>query len=695
MNDKEIKKPKNLRSVLIRAILFLASLIIMVYFLPREGKFRYHFNEGKPWKYGLLTAPFDFPIYKNESDLAREKDSVMQNFQPYYNYNKQRGAQQVASLKMDYTKNSYKKLSRKGLNYLEETLRKSYNDGIMTADDYKHLQNENFRNIRVMEDNVSKTRPLGTVKTIRQVYEYIIENAPDEEIKKGLRGIGINNYIEQNLVPDTLTSSKVKNDLLQTVSLSSGMVQLGERIVDRGEIITPHTYRILRSLEIANSKRAATVRQQSSTLIGQTLFVAIMLMAIYLFLYFFRPEMYHRHGDIEVIILMVTFIVVLSSFLSGFRVLSIYMAPVVMVPIVIRTVLDSRVAFFSFIITVMICSFMAPFAFEYFLLQITAGIAAIFTLKELSQRSQMIKTAAIVMAVYSIIYVCYTLIIEGSWSKINVTMFVYLGISSLLLLTAYLLIFVLERIFGFVSSVTLIELSNINAPLLRRLSEEAPGTFQHSMQVSNLCAQAARKINANVQLVRTAALYHDIGKINNPSFFTENQIDINPHDNLSYEESVAIIKQHVTDGFIIGRKEKLPQEIIDFIQTHHGKGKMKYFYNKWKNEHPDEEPDADFFSYPGPNPTTREQAILMMADSIEAASRSLKEYSGDSIRILVNNIIDAQINEGMYKHTPLTFRDLEIVKEVFIERLKTMYHARISYPEVKAKPKIINIIFPQ
>lgn len=658
----------------------------MVYFLPREGKFRYHFNEGKPWKYGLLTAPFDFPVYKNEHDLDKERDSVMLKFQPYFIFNKQTGPQQIAALKMDYTKTLYKKLNRKGLNYLEENLRKSYNEGIMTSDDYKDLMSEGFGNIRIMEDNVSKTKPVSSVRTIRQVYEHIIDNAPTEEMKKELRSSGINTYIEQNLTADTLTSSKIRNELLQTVSLSSGMVQLGERIVDRGEIITPQTYNILRSLEIVNSKRAATVRQQSSTIIGQILFIGMMLASVYLFLYFFRPEMYNRLGDIEVIILMITLIVALTSFLSSFRVLSIYMAPVVMVPIVIRTVLDSRVAFFAFIVTIMICSFMAPFAFEYFLIQINAGIAAIFTLKELSQRSQMLKTAAVVMVIYSFSYVCYTLIIEGSWSKINTSMFVYMGISSLLLLTAYLLIFVLEKVFGFVSSVTLIELSNINSPLLRRLSEEAPGTFQHSMQVSNLCAQAARKINANVQLVRTAALYHDIGKITNPTFFTENQIDMNPHDKLTYEESVDIIKQHVTDGYALGKKEKLPQDIIDFITTHHGCGKLKYFYNKWKNEHPGEEADDEFFSYPGPNPTTREQAILMMADSMEAASRSLKEYSDESIRSLVNNIIDAQVNDGMFKHTPLTFRDLELIKEVFAERLKTMYHARISYPELKVSP---------
>ena len=290
----------------------------------------------------------------------------------------------------------------------------------------------------------------------------------------------------------------------------------------------------------------------------------------------------------------------------------------------------------------------------------------------------MVKTAIIVLLTYSVIYVCYTLISEGSWTKINTSIFLYLAISSAMLLTAYLLIFMLERLFGYTSSVTLVELSNINSPLLRRLSEDAPGTFQHSMQVSNLCAQAARTINANVQLVRTAALYHDIGKILNPTFFTENQLDVNPHDKLSYEESVAIIKQHVIDGITLARKEKIPQEVTDFISTHHGNGKLKYFYNKWKNENPDAEVREEDFSYPGPNPYTKEQALLMMADSVEAASRSLKDYSDESFRKLVNGIIDAQINEGLYNNTPLTFRDVEVIKDTFVERLRTMYHARVS-----------------
>ena len=686
MEEDVKEKKRTFRVRLLKTIIFVASLAIMVYFLPREGKFRYHFQEGKPWKYGLLTASFDFPVYKSDGELESERDSVMKNFQPYFFYNKEKGDQEIALLKMEYTKTLYKKLNRKGLDYLEKSLKKNYNTGIITASDYKDIIEEGYKGIRVMEDNVSKVRNITDIKTIRQVYESIMDNAPNEEIRKELKSCGKNNYISENLMPDTLTTSKIRRDLIATVSLSSGMVQLGERIVDRGEIITPNTYKILRSLEIANTKRAATVRQKSETIIGQIIFVGLMILSIYLFLYYFRPEMFAGTKDVLVIMLMVTLLVVFTSFLSSFRVLSIYMAPVVMVPIVIRTVLDSRVAYFSFIVTVMICSFMAPFAFEYFLLQLSAGIAAIFSLKELSQRSQMVKTALIVFLTYSVLYVCYTLIAEGSWTKINSSMFTYLAISSAMLLTAYLLIFILERLFGYTSSVTLVELSNINSPLLRRLSEEAPGTFQHSMQVSNLCAQAARKINANVQLVRTAALYHDIGKLSNPTFFTENQLDVNPHDNLSYEDSVAIIKQHVIDGLSFARKEKIPEEVAAFIGTHHGTGKLKYFYNKWKNENPDAEVDEEFFSYPGPNPSTKEQALLMMADSVEAASRSLKDYTDESFRNLVNGIIDSQINEGLFNNTPLTFRDVEQIKETFVVRLKTMYHARISYPELKVKP---------
>lgn len=671
------------REKLIRVLLFVAATVIIVYFMPREGKFRYHFQEGKPWRYGLLTASFDFPVYKSDAQIANEQDSVLRRFQPYYTLDREIYNQQLSRLEKDYGERLHQKLNNREYRYLRQSLKELYEGGIISSSQLNGLMRDKIQHIRLLENNVSRQRAVSGLRTVRQAYEYVLDQAADDDVRKHLRASNINNYLLENMVYDTLTSQKVKEELLQNISLSNGLVQAGERIVDRGEIITPQTYNILRSLEMVDMKMSQSSRQQSLTLLGQVLMTLILLGSVLLFLYLFRPEMYHRLRDVEVVFLMITTMVVLCAFLSSFRVLSIYIVPFAMVPIVIRTFLDSRVAYFTHLVTVTLCSFMAPFAFEFILLQGAVGVTTIFSLRDLTQRSQLVKTAGLVLITYCIIYIAYVFITEGSALKVNPQMFIYFAICAGLLLFAYLLIFILEKTLGFTSNVTLVELSNINAPLLRRLSEECPGTFQHSLQVSNLAAQAAMRIGADVQVVRTGALYHDIGKLSNPTFFTENQIDMNPHDKITHEQSVQIIKTHVTEGVRLAQKEKLPDVITAFISTHHGEGKIKYFYNLWRNEHPDQQIDEKMFSYPGPNPHTKEQAILMMADSVEAASRSLKDYSDEAISTLVNKLIGSQISEGMFRDTPLSFRDLEAIKEVFIERLKTMYHARISYPELK------------
>ena len=666
---------------IIRILIYLASVAVIVYFLPRESKFRYHFQEGKPWKYGLLTAPFDFPIYKSDNQVAQEKDSVLKSYQPYYKINNDMMTRNLAAFDDYYNKNK-KGIDRKEYNNIKEQITEIYVNGIISAKALNDLKKNDIKTIRVIDKNVSRLKHTTNLMTVRQAYEDIIQRASEGK-RKNIKDLNINNFLSENLTFDSITSQKVKNELIQNVSISSGMVQAGERIVDRGEIITPQTFGILNSLETVSQKRSGSARQQSLTLIGQVFLTLIAIGAMLLYLRMFRIEMYNRFRDIQVILLMITSIVVLSSFLSHFRVLSLYLVPFAIVPIVIRTFLDSRTGFFAHFVTITICSFIAPFAFEFMLLQTAIGVATIFVLKDLTERSQLFKTASFVLLTYCVVYVVYTMIVEGNWQKVNIEMFLYFTVSSAMILFAYLLIFMLERTFGFTSNVTLVELSNINSPLLRRLSEECSGTFQHALLVSNLAAQAAMKIGANVQLVRVGALYHDIGKLSNPRFFVENQLDINPHDMISTEQSINIIKQHVTEGVKLAQKENLPSVVTEFITTHHGAGKLKYFYNKWCNENPDIEPDNALFSYDGPNPQTTEQALVMMADSLEAASRTLKDYSDDSITKLVNGIIDSQINEGMFKNTPLTFKNLEIVRQEFIQRLKTMYHARISYPELK------------
>lgn len=671
------------RDHLIRILLFVGAVALIVYFMPREGKFRYHFQEGKPWKYGLLTAAFDFPIYKTDKQIEMEQDSALRRFHPYYKLDGGIGERQLEGLKRDYNNQLRSKLKSAEYRYLQQALGDIYKAGVVSNTDQNNLKQQQTLAIRVIDNNLSRVRQVSTLQTVREAYESILENAGSDESRKMLRSCNVNNYLTENLTFDTITSEKVKSDLMLGISITSGMVQAGERIVDRGEIITPQTYNILRSLEIVNQKRAGTPRQQGFTLLGQTLITLILLGAMMLFLYLFRPEMYVKTRNVQVILLMVTASVVLCSFISHFNLLSIYLFPFAMVPIVIRTFLDSRVAFFAHVITATICSFVAPFAFEFLLLQISIGVVTIFSLKDLTQRSQLVKSAILIFLIYCLIYVSYILVTEGSWLKMNPTMFLYFGGNTLMLLFAYLLIFLLEKTLGFTSNVTLVELSNINAPLLRRLSEECPGTFNHANQVSNLAAQAAMSIGANAQLVRTGALYHDVGKLSNPSFYTENQSYENPHDLISMEQSIAIIKQHVTEGIRLAQKEKLPQEIIDFIPTHHGKSKLRYFYNRWINEHPGEVVDEEQFTYPGPNPSTSEQAIVMMADCVEAASKSMKEHSEESISKTVNELINTLMQEGMFNNTPLSFRDLEVIKGVFKERIQSMYHKRISYPERK------------
>ena len=403
-----------------------------------------------------------------------------------------------------------------------------------------------------------------------------------------------------------------------------------------------------------------------------------------LYLELFRKDYYEHKGSLSLQFCIIVFYCVVTALMVTHNIYNVYILPYAMLPIIIRIFLDSRTAFLTHTVTILICSICLRFPHEFILLQLSAGLVAIFSLRELSQRSQLFRTAVLVILTYAAVYFSFELITENDLSKLNGSMYTYFIANGVLLLFAYPLLFLLEKTFGFTSNVTLVELSNINNPLLRRLSETVPGTFQHSMQVANLAAEAANRIGAKSQLVRTGALYHDIGKMENPVFFTENQSrGINPHKNLSYEQSAQVIIGHVTDGLKLAEKNNLPKVIKDFICTHHGRGKTKYFYISWKNEHPDEEPNDEMFTYPGPNPFTRETAILMMADAVEAASRSLPEYTEESINNLVEKIIDSQLEEGYFKECPITFKDIAIIKSVFKEKLTTIYHTRISYPELK------------
>lgn len=665
------------------AVYFIVASLLIAYFFPREGKFRYQFYEGKPWRYGLLTAPSDFPIYKTDAEVKTEKDSALQNFEPYYRINPTVEATQVDKLRSAYTATLNEKASPAYMQYIESSLAKLYKSGIISSPDLENLKREDHSRINLLENNVAQSRFTSDFFTVKTAYEFIINNCPTRLDKSVLQSCDIDNYLTENISYDKDMSEKVKEDMLNSVSLANGMVQAGERIVDRGEIIDNQTYNVLRSLKIVHETKSGGAQRQSIIMGGLFVLVFGIMFCFWLYLWSFRLNILHNRRSVLFLVLCIFVSCVLAELCVTYGLFNVYILPFAIVPIVVRTFFDSRTALFVHLVIALICSLMVPFPHEFLLLQIIAGMVVTFSLKELSERSQLIRCAFIIFMSYTICYISLALYQEADFNKINWLMLLYFGINFILLMFTYILVYMLEKTFGYVSSITLVELSNINTPILKKLSETCPGTFQHSLQMSILASEAAAKIGADAQLVRTGALYHDIGKMNNPVFFTENQSSVNPHNQLTFDQSAQIIINHVTDGIKIAEKAMLPKAVTDFIRTHHGRGKAKYFYNSFKNQYPDREIDEEAFTYPGPNPFSKETAVLMMADSVEAASRSLKEHTEEGIKQLVDKIIDSQIADGLLKSAPLTFRDVETIKSVFVDKLKTMYHTRISYPDLK------------
>ncbi|MCD8265392.1 MAG: HDIG domain-containing protein [Tannerellaceae bacterium] len=664
-------------------VYFVIAASLIAYFFPREGKFLYQFYEGKPWQYGLLTAPNDFPIYKIDDEIKAEKDSVLRRFEPYYRLDQTIEASQVERLRTDYNTTLNQKATPAYMQYIERSLVKLYENGIISPLDLEELKRDHKEKVNLLENNISQSRYISEFFTVKTAYEFIINNRPTNLDRAILQACDINNYLTENITYDKETSDKVREDLIRNISLSSGLVQAGERIVDRGEIVDTHTYNVLRSLKTIHETKTGGNQRQYIIMAGQFILIYSLIMCYWLYLWSFRPKIFHNKRSATFVILCVFMSCILAELCIKHSLFNIYILPLAIVPIVVRTFFDSRTSLFTHMIIVLICALMVPYPLEFILLQTVAGMVVTFSLKDLSQRSQLIRCAIFIFLSYSVLYTALILYQEADFKKINLFMYLFFGINFILLLFTYVLVYILERAFGFVSGITLVELSNTNTSILKKLSETSPGTFQHSLQVSILASEAAAKIGANSQLVRTGALYHDIGKMSNPVFFTENQKNFNPHSQLEYDQSAQIIINHVTEGLKIAEKEKLPKAVTDFIRTHHGYGKAKYFYNSYKNKFPDKKIDETSFTYPGPNPFSKETAILMMADAVEAASRSLTEHTEESIRGLINKIIDGQIADGLLKNAPLTFRDVETIKRVFEEKLKTMYHTRISYPDLK------------
>lgn len=685
----KIKKDIAYKEILFKSLIFIVTVTLIVYFMPRDGKFNYQFDLNKPWKYGQQMATFDFPIYKEDAVVKREQDSILASFQPYFTLNKEVEKKAIDELRADY--NSYLKNIFPSTNYVrhvERTLRDIYKSGVVSIEDINRLHQDSATSIKVVEDKESTQRITDGIFTIKEAYEYILSADTINFRKDILRQGSLNEYIYPNLIYDNERTEVARSELFDKYTWATGVVQSGQKIVDRGEIINQQTYNILESLRKESLKRSESQLQKRLILAGQIISIGILILYFMVYIQLFRKDYYQRIRCLSLLFTLIVLFCIITALMATNNFTQIYVVPFAMLPIIIRVFLDSRTAFTAHVIMILCCSVILRFPYEFILLQIPAGLVAIFSLRELSQRSQLFRTAFIVTITYIVVYLAFELITENDLNKLNRMMYVEFLINGVLLLFAYPFLFLLEKLFGFTSNVTLVELSNVNNPLLRKMSETAPGTFQHSMQVANLASEAAIHIGAKGQLVRTGALYHDIGKMENPAFFTENQLGgINPHKNLTYEQSAQIVINHVKDGMKMAERNNLPKAIKDFITTHHGRGKTKYFYISWKNEHPGEEPPEEMFTYPGPDPFSKETAILMMADAVEAASRSLPEYTEESISNLVDKIIDSQVEEGFFKKCPITFQDIDTVKSVFKEKLMTSYHTRISYPELnKVKP---------
>ena len=684
MNGINSHRRFSYKDLLYKCLIFIVTVSIITYFMPKEGKFNYEFDINTPWKYGLLQASFNFPIYKSDQQVQKEQDSLLISYQPYFQMDKNVEKNMLNKFREDYNRNMKFALpSTDYYRHIERTLKRIYEKGVLSMQDTQLLAEDSIQSILLVDKNMATSQDADQLFTVKGAYEYLLNADTLRYSKRVLQSCNLDNYLASNIAYDLEKSEATLNDLERKISYAKGWVVNGQTIIDRGEIINEQTYDILCSLQKEWEKRSESVQEIRLTIMGQALIVSILIICFMIYLELFRKNYYERKRSVLLLFALIVFFPVILSIMVEQNLSNVYVIPLAMIPIIIGIFLDSRTAFMAHTVIILLCSISLRYPHEFIILQMAAGMTAIYSLRELSQRSQLLRTALIVVICYTLLYFAFELIHEDDLTKLNTRMYIYFTINGILLLFAYPLLFILEKTFGFTSNVTLVELSNINTKLLREMSEVAPGTFQHSLQMANLAAEAANKIGANSQLVRTGALYHDIGKMVNPAFFTENQTSVNPHKNLSYEQSAQVIISHITDGIKLAEKHNLPKVIKDFIRTHHGKGVAKYFYISYKNEHPNEEVDLEKFSYPGPNPFTKEQVILMMADAVEAASRSLSEYTEESINTLIDKIIDSQVADGYFKECPITFKDIALVKALFKEKLKTVYHTRITYPELK------------
>ena len=682
MNKKGFLYRQHLGSRITTIILIAVTVSVIVLFLPRNSGPQFRYDVGKPWMYGSLIAKFDFPIYKTDAAIKAEKDSISSNFEPYYNYDINISKENVDRFKADYAQ-GIPGLPKEYVAIVADRMTALYKAGIMSTPEYSAMSKDTTKMIRLVSDKKAMNVAVRSLLSTMSAYELLFADQRLSTQRQLLQKCNLNEYLRPNLKYDEERSVTELNDLLSGIPLASGMVLSGQKIIDRGEIVDNYTYRVLTSFEREMRRRSAGSSAIPSTIFGQVIFIGMLVVLFTMYLGLFRKDYFDKPRSIMMIYALITIFPVVVSLMVEHNILNVYVIPFTIAPIFVRVFMDSRTAFISHVTMTLICAAAVKYQYEFIIVQLVAGLVAIYSLRELSQRAQLFKTALLVTIASCVVYLALQLMQDNIVADLESTMYKYFMVNGVLLLFAYPLMLVVEKTFGFISNVTLIELSNTSKDLLKRLSETAPGTFQHSLMVGNLAAEIANKIDAKAQLVRTGAMYHDIGKMVNPACFTENQFGDNILDNMPRIEAAQVVISHVTEGLKLADKYNLPGVIKDFINTHHGTGKAKYFYVSYKNENPDKPVDDSLFTYPGTDPFTREQAILMMADTVEAASRSLKEYSEETISKLVNHLIDQQVEEGFFRYCPITFHDIAVAKQVLTERLMSIYHTRTVYPELK------------
>lgn len=674
---------------LLRFGLAASAIAIILLVLPHADHKEFTYEQNQPWKYPLLTAEFDIPILRDSASIRIMRDSIDRTFVPFVKRDLQVEKDNIQRFNSLISATATPEQSK----LLTNLLSKTYQQGILDLNLLQDIRKNNHNNVRLVTDERGQTREIVALNTsdmysTRMAYAFIdsaynamkAPNMPplSQDITKAL-----NFSLAANIVVDSVTDTKYRDQEYLTVNGALGVIKTGQRIVDRGEIITPQIFTNLNTYQEMLSTRQSDRKDHTYFIIGQGLYIAVILMTLYIFLSIYRPRFF---SDIRKMTFLITFITLFTLFaILMFEnvVQGLYVVPFAAVPIMVLVFFDSRTAIFSLITVVFLAALVSTYPLQFLFMELVVGLVSTFSIWQLDRRSQLLRTALYSLIAYVVTYIIMLLIMEGNLVNFSWRIMVMFAINSVILSFAYILILIIEKLFGFTSAVTLVELSDINSPLLRRLAEEAPGTFQHSIQVSTIAAEAARAVGANTTLVRTGALYHDIGKLSSPIFFTENQHGMNPHQGLDPVTSAKKIVSHVTEGAALANKHKLPPLVKSFILEHHGKGMAKYFYTTAVNNNPDKVIDKADFSYPGPNPQTVETSILMMADAVEAASRSLTDYSPESIDRLVENIINGQIAEGMFKEAPISFRDVEKIKKVFKQRLATIYHTRVRYPEMK------------